>query len=875
MNAQPKRIARCIVGLFLLLVVTPAPVVAAARGPLRAHPQNPRYFTDGTTNASGSLRAVYLTGAHTWDNLVDMSRAGSPSPFDFNRYLDFLERHHHNFIRLWAWDSTLWDTRANGRLGKDFVHEVAPLPWERTGPGAALDGKPKFDLTQFNAAYFDRLRERVRAASRRDVYVSVMLFEGWGLMHGNQGRAAPAGWAWRSHPFHPSNNANGVNASAGADTNRGRVHALGNDAVTRLQPAYIRKVVDTVNEFDNVLFEVINEGGEKEWDWWVVNTVREYERTKPKQHPIGITGHGAERLPSMLASPADWISPGSADGFRDDPPAWNTNKVSVLDTDHIWGVGGNVAWAWKSFLRGHNPIFMDPYDGLVLGKPGDASWEPLRRALGHTRRLAERVNLAALTPQSDLASTKYCLANRGAEYLVYQPRAGEAFSVELTAGQYRTEWFDVAKGLETGGAPIETAGGAPQFKAPFDGDAVLYLKREGANARGGAVGVPSWFAKAPPLPPPTGQILRVTTAAEFVSAVDRVPAGGTILLADGHYQVPRVAVLRGKTNVAIRSASGDPAKVVLMGKGWDGSEKNDDILHVGRCSGVTIADLTFADARSYGVKVEAENAPRDVHIYNCRFRDIGVRAIKGSAGKDPEVRAVGGSVRYCQFENTKVPPADWLFGGDYISAIDMMALEDWTFSDNFFRNIKGRNGGGRAAIFLWVRSRRVTVERNIIIDCDRGVAFGNPGQSTANRDGEVLAYMTHGTIRNNFIAGGADCGIELWHSKQTKVFHNTIWRPERNWARGLRVGTGTDAEVANNLVHGEIRLEGGQAQLRDNVTGRLDGYVVDSASGNLALTAAATRAIDAATLLPDVREDIRRALRSPKPDVGAWEFTRE
>src|SRR5262249_45159152 len=25
------------------------------------------------------------------------------------------------------------DTRANGRLGKDFVHHVAPLPWARTG----------------------------------------------------------------------------------------------------------------------------------------------------------------------------------------------------------------------------------------------------------------------------------------------------------------------------------------------------------------------------------------------------------------------------------------------------------------------------------------------------------------------------------------------------------------------------------------------------------------------------------------------------------------------------------------------------------------------------------------------------------------------
>jgi hypothetical protein len=77
------------------------------------------------------------------------------------------------------------------------------------------------------------------------------------------------------------------------------------------------------------LYEVINEGGEKEWDGWVVDTVRQYERTHPHQHPIGITGHGAEWLESMLASPADWISPGSQDGYKDDPPAWDGKKVSL------------------------------------------------------------------------------------------------------------------------------------------------------------------------------------------------------------------------------------------------------------------------------------------------------------------------------------------------------------------------------------------------------------------------------------------------------------------------------------------------------------------------------------------------------------------
>ena len=387
-----------------------------------------------------------------------------------------------------------------------------------------------------------------------------------------------------------------------------------------------------------------------------------------------------------------------------------------------------------------------------------------------------------------------------------------------------------------------------------------------------AADIPAWLPKAPPLPPPRGDVIRVATADELLAAVDRARKGDTILLADGQYQLPRVIVLQGKIDFAMRSAAGDPGKVTLRGKGWNSGDKGDDLIHIAHCDGVTIAGLTFTDCHSYGVKVEAENAPKDVHIYNCRFRDIGVRALKGSAGKDPNTRAVKGSVRYCSFENTKVPPTDWLFNGDYISAIDMMALEDWTFSDNFLRNIKGRNGGGRAAIFIWVRSRRVVVERNLIIDCDRGVAFGNPGQSTANLAGEQLAYVSDGTIRNNFIVGGADCGIELWYADRIKVFNNSIWRPERNWNRGIRVGTGTtQAEIANNLVHGEIRLEGGKAELRQNVARRLDGYFVDPASGNLALTSAATEAIGRGLPLSEVRDDIRGQPRGKRPDLGAWE----
>src|SRR5262245_15897650 len=59
-------------------------------GPLTVSAVNPRYFADPAG------RAVYLTGAHTWNNLVDMGSQLPPHSFNFDAYLDFLNAHHHN-----------------------------------------------------------------------------------------------------------------------------------------------------------------------------------------------------------------------------------------------------------------------------------------------------------------------------------------------------------------------------------------------------------------------------------------------------------------------------------------------------------------------------------------------------------------------------------------------------------------------------------------------------------------------------------------------------------------------------------------------------------------------------------------------------------
>jgi Family of unknown function (DUF6298)/Putative collagen-binding domain of a collagenase len=441
--------------------------------------RNPRYFEDGRGNV------VYLTGSHTWNNLQDLGKTDPPPAFDFTGYLDWLDRHHHNFFRLWGGQLPTFRTSGGARLF------AIPHPWLRSGSGLARDGKPRFDLTSFDPLYFSRLRARLAEAGRRGFYVAIVLFEGWNI----EEKRGENGWFF--HPFHAPNNVNDVAADVDADGWGREFFTLEVPGVVRLQEAYVRKVVDTVNDLDNVLYEVVNEGGAHStaWQYHMIDLIQRHERTKPKRHPVGMTfqAFGGSTNRPLFESPADWVSPaGDEDAYKDRPPAADGTKVVLSDTDHLWGVGGDRAWAWKSFARGLNPIFMDPYgqEDDWRRHPSRPHWDDIRRSMGYTRVFARRLNLAAAVPRADLASTGYCLADPGREYLVYVPAgprrwfsfarepAGEAVRVDLTAAAQPLgiEWFNPRSG-ERIAAGRARAGGWVQFSAPWSGDAVLYLSR--------------------------------------------------------------------------------------------------------------------------------------------------------------------------------------------------------------------------------------------------------------------------------------------------------------------------------------------------------------------------------------------------------------
>ena len=487
----------------------PATSIAAAptegtSGTLFANPENPRYVTDGV-KVRGMYRSIYLTGSHTWCNFMDCGNTNPPVAFDYDKYLDFLQANSFNFFRLWRAENA-----RGGEAGPDFWFD--PLPYQRSDECCAFDGGNKFDLEKFNQAYFDRMRERVVEAGERGIYVSIMLFDGWSI-ESKFGGHNP----WEGHPYKLSNNINNINGDVNGNGQGEDTHILTGTPVTALQEAYVRKVIDTVNDLDNVLYEVSNESpgynpatpemdGSKDWQYHMIQFIKDYEAARPKQHPVGMTWEWLNGNNQYLYdSPADWISLGGAANLEIySPPAADGSKVILADTDHLCGICGSRQWVWKSFTRGENPIFMDIYDnatssrGMPFSNPAE---EEVRRNLSYVRSYADRMNLTAMTPQPELCSTGYCLANAssdGAEYLVFLPSGAKVAAllskwdinknplialpsdskvdVDLSHSpiDLMVEWFDPVHGTIVPDTAVQ-GGVAQSFNAPFSGDAVLYI----------------------------------------------------------------------------------------------------------------------------------------------------------------------------------------------------------------------------------------------------------------------------------------------------------------------------------------------------------------------------------------------------------------
>ena len=373
-------------------------------------------------------------------------------------------------------------------------------PWPRTGPDNADDGGPKFDLSQFDSAFFDRLRSRVSRLNGAGIWVGVYLFTGEWL---SAFRCAGDGF-----PLSGANNINAIDDGGG----NGAMSMTSKNAITDVEDAMVDHTIDVLNDLPNVLW-IVSEEAAANTSWWqahMIEHVRSYESHKPLQHPIGLAAITGAPDTDIYDSDADWVAPTArlspSMTCGSGTPAC---KVNVNDSDHsyfgIWNDSPqqNRQYAWENFVLGNQVAFMDPYtlyyprenrnpcaspNDAICAAP-DARWDNFRDNLGYILSYSKKLDLEAAQPSTTLCSTGYCIGQTppvGTELLVYAPDGG-TFSVDLSAASGRGlkfEWFDPETGKVVSTGSVQGGHSAEMFVTPdsIAEDAVLYLVDSAGHA---------------------------------------------------------------------------------------------------------------------------------------------------------------------------------------------------------------------------------------------------------------------------------------------------------------------------------------------------------------------------------------------------------
>lgn len=366
--------------------------------------------------------------------------------------------------------------------------------------------------------------------------------------------------------------------------------------------------------------------------------------------------------------------------------------------------------------------------------------------------------------------------------------------------------------------------------------------------------------------PDAARVVSVASVGELHRAIADARPGDTILLADGRYALQRgleIAV----PGVTLRSASGNPDRVVLHGRGMEGD-------YVGVAIGVAATDVTIADitVRAVGyhaIQVRGERAASRFSLHNARLQDTGQQLLKGSYADNGPV-AADGLIACSEFAYTTTAPSE------YTNAIDLLGTRSWTIRDNRIFRIRGpltRAWKSGPAILIWKGAEDTLVERNLVVDSYRGIALG----LTPRYGGQPYDHLL-GIVRNNVIVNlnpWADEAIEANGALDARIEHNTVlvegFVP---WSISVRFPTAS-AQVRNNLSNRRIlQRDGGRANEAGNVVTATRAWFVDPPRHDLRLLADAIRAIDAGVDIADVRADFDRTTRpvGRAPDAGAYEF---
>ncbi len=355
----------------------------------------------------------------------------------------------------------------------------------------------------------------------------------------------------------------------------------------------------------------------------------------------------------------------------------------------------------------------------------------------------------------------------------------------------------------------------------------------------------------------------VGTAGELAAAVQQANAGGdkTIVLRDGVYTLDQMLWITA-TGMSFSSQSGNRDSVTVQGHGMSGG-----VTHVFgvNASGFSVRNMTLRGVSQHAIQLQVNID--SVLIQNLHILDTGEQMVKiPYDASNMSLTCDNGIMEQCLLEYSAGIGPQWYIGG-----IDAHNARNWIVRDNTFVGIRSpADAVAEHAIHFWSSSQGTLVERNTIINCDRGIGFGLGDR------GHVGGIIRNNMIYHNSSEGFADVSISLESAPGAQVSGNTIWH-EHSFPNAIeyRFAATTGALIADNLTNRAIaRRDGASATVSSNVTSAQSAWFVNPPAGNLHLSGLVGWVVDQGETVNGLTADFDR---DPRPqgagiDIGADEY---
>jgi hypothetical protein len=494
------------VSLILGYIVSFGPLNGQA---IQVHPENPHYYL------FHGKPTVLITSAEHYGAVINLA-------FDYVAYLDTLRAHGLNYTRIYP--GGMFETTDKFITGNPIGVRPRDLivPWARSNTPGYINGGNKFDLDQWNPAYFARLKDFIAKAAERGIVVEICFFN------------SQYSDTWPISPLNHENNIQGVGNCEWRD-----VQSLNCGPLLKRQEDYVRKITQEVNSFDNVILEVCDEpasigsGVERAGPWVsrLIGVARDTEHDLPKRHLIaqevegpfgGLMDFSADPRISIITAQYLWgrepdESGGEMGGLRALDYKYVLNKpIELNETDWypIWYKGDKIAdirvEAWE-FIVGGGAGFNNLNGLYTAANPTGKSTENDRilSSLENLKRFIESFDFLRMRPDRNFvvgglpASNVFyrAISEVGEQYALYihhssdrflkahestgsyQVQAGsyrEDLVVSLPAGNYKAEWIDPARGATIGTETFQHDGGSRTLTTPeYHIDVALRIKKQG------------------------------------------------------------------------------------------------------------------------------------------------------------------------------------------------------------------------------------------------------------------------------------------------------------------------------------------------------------------------------------------------------------